>query len=387
MCWTPTGISLALNPNLSASRLCAKKEESVFKKLIQFTIIFLASLTILACDRVAGPGPNEVLSNYLDASLKGRYEESYSYVSADDKAVKDLQSYLKENEKTDNPFAQAIASKVSYKILKIEKSDKKATADVEITLPDFESISADIRADAAFKSAVGSGDKKEMERIMRKKLESDKVPLTTRKETFKNYLVKEEGGWKVFLDWKTEKIKRERQAKIQTLLAEAKDLKKSMKLHGAAQRYEQVLELDSKMFDAKKGLDETKEEIEKQAYIKNMVLYNLKAKYYKFDLKEKVPGVEFKLKNKGDRTLKEVEVTVYFKDASGAIIAEENYHPVLVTKYSFSGSDNKPLKPNYVWQIKGGGVYRTDSVPSEWKEGAVSAKITNIEFEEFQSNE
>jgi hypothetical protein len=327
---------------------------------------------------VAGPGPNEVLSNYLDASLKGRYEESYSYISADDKTVKDLQSYLKENEKTDGLFWQAIASKGSYKILKIEKSDKKATADVEITLPDFESISADIRGDAAFKSAAGSGDKKEMERIMRKKLENDKVPLTNRKVTFK--LVKEEDGWKVFEDWKTAK-------KIQTLLAEAKDLKKSMKLHGAAQRYEQVLELDSKMFDAKKGLDETKEEIEKQAYIKNMVLYNLKAKYYKFDLKEKVPGVEFKLKNKGDRTLKEVEVTVYFKDASGAIIAEENYHPVLVTKYSFSGSDNKPLKPNYVWQIKGGGVYRTDSVPSEWKEGAVSAKITNIEFEEFQSNE
>lgn len=350
----------------------------MFRKLIQFTIIFLASLTILACDRVAGPGPNEVLSNYLDASLKGRYEESYSYISADDKTVKDLQSYLKENEKTDGLFWQAIASKGSYKILKIEKSDKKATADVEITLPDFESISADIRGDAAFKSAVGSGDKKDMERIMRKKLENDKVPLTNRKVTFK--LVKEEDGWKVFEDWKTAK-------KIQTLLAEAKDLKKSMKLHGAAQKYEQVLELDSKMYDAKKGLDETKEEIEKQAYIKNMVLYNLKAKYYKFDLKEKVPGVEFKLKNKGNRTLKEVEVTVYFKDASGAIIAEENYHPVLVTKYSFSGSDNKPLKPNYVWQIKGGGVYRTDSVPSEWKEGAVSAKITNIEFEEFQSNE
>jgi hypothetical protein len=372
----------------------------MLRKLIQFTIIFLASLTILACDSenqtvvienlnvkgmiknhkmVAGLSPNEVLSNYLDASLKGRYEESYSYVSADDKAVKDLQSYLKENEKTDNPFAQAIASKVSYKILKIEKSDKKATADVEITLPDFESISADIRADAAFKSAVGSGDKKEMERIMRKKLESDKVPLTTRKETFKNYLVKEEGGWKVFLDWKTEKIKRERQAKIQTLLAEAKDLKKSMKLHGAAQKYEQVLELDSKMVDAKKGLEKTKKEIKKQAYIKNVVLYNLKAKYYKTYLEEKVPGVEFKIKNKGNRTLKEVEVTVYFKDASGTIIAEKTYHPVLVSKYSFS-RDNKPLKPNYIWQKGKGKFYKADSVPTEWKEGAVSAKITNIEF-------
>jgi hypothetical protein len=339
-------------------------------------------LAIVACEKLSGPSPDEVLNNYLDASLKGRYKEAYSYVSAEDKAIKDLQSYLKENEKEDNPFAQAIASKVSYKILKLKKSDKKATADVEITLPDFESIFADVMG-AAFKSAFGGGDEKEMEKILAKKLESGEVPLTTKKETFN--LVKQEDGWKVYLDWKSEKRNKEKQAKTQALLAEAEELKKSKKLHGAVEKYEQVLELDSEMVDAKEGLEETRKEIksfeEKQAYIKNLVLYDLKAKYYKTYLEEKVPGVEFKLKNKGDRILKEVEVTVYFKDANGTIIAEEDYHPVLVTKYSFSG-DNKPLKPNYVWQMERGKFYKADSVPSEWKEGAVSAKITNIEFEE-----
>lgn len=127
----------------------------------------------------------------------------------------------------------------------------------------------------------------------------------------------------------------------------------------------------------------TKKEIQKyedkQAYIKNIVLYDLKARYYKTYLGETVPGVEFKLKNEGNRSLKEVEVTVYFKDSTGTIIAEETYYPVLVTKYSFS-SDNKPLKPNYIWQIEHGKFYKADSVPDEWKEGAVSAKITNIEF-------
>ena len=206
--------------------------------------------------------------------------------------------------------------------------------------------------------------------------------MTTKEETFR--LVKEEGGWKVFLDWEAEKIRKKKQAKIQGLLAEAEELKKSKKLHGAVEKYEQILELDSEMVDAKEGLEETKNEIEsfekKQAYIKNVKLYDLKAKYYTTYLEEKVPGVEFKLKNKGDRSLKEVEVTVYFKDVNGTIIAEEDYHPVLVTKYSFSG-DNKPLKPNYVWQMERGKFYKADSVPSEWKEGSVSAKITNIEFE------
>lgn len=352
------------------------------RKITQFAIVCLISLTILGCGKLSGPSPNEVLDNYLDASLKGRYKEAYSYVSAEDKAIKDLQSYLKENENEDSPFAQAIVSRVSYKILKLEKSDKKATADVEITLPDFGSIFADIMG-AAFISAFGGGDDKEMEKILAKKFENGEVPLITKKETFS--LVKEEDGWKVFLDWKTEKIKKERQAEIQALLAEAEELKKSKKLHGAAEKYEQILELDSEMVDAKERLKETKKEIksfeEKQAYVKNVVLYDLKAMYYKTYLEEKVPGVKFKLKNKGNRTLKKVEVTVYFKDANGTIIAEEDYHPVLVTEYSFIG-DNKPLKPNYIWQMERGKFYKADSVPSEWKEGAASAKITNIEFEE-----
>jgi hypothetical protein len=358
----------------------AQKEERMHRKTIQFLIVCLACLSMVACQKLAGPSAKEVLSNYLDTSLKGRYEEAYSYVSSKDKSVKDLQGYLNDNMNDDNPFAQAIASKVSYEIKDIEESERNATANVEITLPDFGSIFTDVMG-AAFKSAFGGGGEKEMEDELAKKFESGEVPMITKEETFR--LVKEEGGWKVFLDWEAEKIRKEKQAKINGLLAEAEELKKSQKLHGAVEKYEQILELDSEMVNAKEGLEETKKEIksfeEKQAYIKNVELYDLKAKYYTTYLDEKVPGVEFKLKNKGDRSLKEVEVTVYFKDANSTIIAEEDYHPVLVTKYSFSG-DNKPLKPNYVWQMERGKFYKADSVPSEWKEGSVSAKITNIEF-------
>jgi hypothetical protein len=74
-----------------------------------------------------------------------------------------------------------------------------------------------------------------------------------------------------------------------------------------------------------------------------------------------------------------VEVTVYFKDVNDAIIFEEDFLPVLVSDYSFN--DNKPLKPNYVWSIGRGKYYPVEEVPSEWKYGSVSAKITDIEFE------
>ena len=75
-----------------------------------------------------------------------------------------------------------------------------------------------------------------------------------------------------------------------------------------------------------------------------------------------------------------MEVTVYLKDTDGNIIAEENFYPVLVSRYSFSGN-NKPLKPGYIWQMEKGKWYTIKDAPSEWQIGNAEARITNIEFE------
>ncbi len=126
----------------------------------------------------------------------------------------------------------------------------------------------------------------------------------------------------------------------------------------------------------KKINKEVKNFQDKQAYIENIDLYDLKAKYYDSFSGKKTPGVEFKLKNRGNKTLKEVKVTVYFKDSTGTIIAEKSYYPI--TEFSYSG--NNKLTPNYIWQIDNNMFYSANSVPNEWEEGSVSAKITNIEF-------
>jgi hypothetical protein len=118
----------------------------------------------------------------------------------------------------------------------------------------------------------------------------------------------------------------------------------------------------------------------KQDYIKNLEIYDFKAQYRDSLLDGRIPGVEFKIKNKGTETLDEVKVTVYFKDAKGNTIAEENYYPVLVSKFNIT-SDNKPLKPNYIWQMERGKFYTAKSVPSEWKEGAAEIRITDLQFE------
>ena len=47
--------------------------------------MLLFCLVLSACDTSSGPNPRSALSGYLDAALKGRYEESYSYLSAEDR--------------------------------------------------------------------------------------------------------------------------------------------------------------------------------------------------------------------------------------------------------------------------------------------------------------
>jgi hypothetical protein len=137
--------------------------------------------------------------------------------------------------------------------------------------------------------------------------------------------------------------------------------------------------------EAQREQEEARQEQEaaqrKASYIAEHVeLYDVQASYMDALLDGRVPGVLFKLRNTGDATLETVEVTFYFRDESGATIAEEDFHPVLASSYSLAS--RQPLKPGYVWQMEKGKFYTAKSVPSEWAEGNVEAKVTDIEFAE-----
>lgn len=350
-------------------------------KSITNSILLLMTFSLLVFSCSNGSSPSNVLNQYLDETFKLEYESAYSKLSNEDKSIKSLQEFLAENDKGEFGFlAKTMADKSSFKIIEIEKDKNKAKAIVELTIPDGEKIAGELMVSLFSKMFSDDFDEEEMASKMEEKYKDEEIPMTTEIDTMN--LVKDEDGWKIYLNWKAEKLKKEKEEKIEKLLSEAEELRKEKKLHGALDKYEQVLELDSKMVDAIEGKEETNGEIElfkeKQAYIENIQLYELKSKYYETYFDGKVPGVTFKLKNNGNRTLKRVEVTVYFKDSDGNIIFEEDYLPVLVSEYSFN--DNKPLKPNYVWSL-GDKFYKAEKVPSEWKVGSVSAKITDIEFE------
>lgn len=113
------------------------------------------------------------------------------------------------------------------------------------------------------------------------------------------------------------------------------------------------------------------------AYRDKVDLYDFSAKYTDSVLDGRIPGVQFKLKNNGDKTITSLKVVVYFQDEAGATIAEEDFYPINARSFMSSG----PLKPGYVWQNERGKFFAAKRVPSEWKSGMAHAEIDEIEFE------
>ena len=115
-----------------------------------------------------------------------------------------------------------------------------------------------------------------------------------------------------------------------------------------------------------------------QDYIANNVdLYDVEARFFDSLLDGRIPGVTFKLKNRGDRTLESVRVCVQFEDVNGKVISEETFQPI--SRHSFQ-ANSRPLKAGFVWQIEAGSLFAAKSVPSEWVEGRVTAKVVDVEF-------
>lgn len=119
---------------------------------------------------------------------------------------------------------------------------------------------------------------------------------------------------------------------------------------------------------------------EQQYIADNLELFDFQAKYMSDVVDGRIPGVTFKIKNKGERVLERINVVVYFRDASGEVIAEEDYTPVLVSRFN-RAEDNRPLMPGQIWQQEWGSFYTAKSVPVEWKEGAAEARIVEIRVE------
>ncbi len=266
----------------------------MFNRRLKSASLILASLAALA--GCMEKSPESILKQYLTYFSNADYKNAYTLLSVQDT------KFMTQEEFSDRSADSALLwSEVSFKIKsKPAVTDDTAKVAVDITSPDIRPLMKDAMkiamASALSKEDGGNDDSGDaLQQMLEEKIKEGKLPTMTQEQTYE--LVKESGEWKVVLGFA-------KQEKIKDLLSEAKDLREQNKLNVAKAKYEEVLELDSELVEAKTGLDETKGEIasfeEKQAYIKNVELYDLKSKYYSVPdewkegaVKAKITDIEF----------------------------------------------------------------------------------------------
>lgn len=171
--------------------------------------------------------------------------------------------------------------------------------------------------------------------------------------------------------------------KVAALKAEAEKLLRSDSFEEALVKYRALSEIPSGLDAAEQGIEATTKAMEKlsaeMSYIDKIEITEFQARRIDTNREKDIPAVRISLKNNGDRSLDKVKVIVYFQDKNGNTIYEEDFHPVFVTKYSFSGND-KPLKPGYIKEMERDKFYTLDTALSAWAEGKAIAKVTEIKF-------
>ena len=110
------------------------------------------------------------------------------------------------------------------------------------------------------------------------------------------------------------------------------------------------------------------------------------AKYIRTYTKGRVPGLRFRVKNNGARTIERLVVVVFFLDVNDAPIGEEEIS--LITNFGMF-SDTGLLKSNYSMKIPDDpDEYRVSPhITSEWKPGNVQLVIKEIQFPDTESEQ
>lgn len=317
----------------------------IFSKIV--LLLLPVVLTMPACSELFEPGPDDILDKYFEALYNGRNEEAYSYISTTDKEIRSFKEFEESICKTDDlRLAVHFSDKVSHKILNMEETKDKAKAEIELSLPDSELIFLNVIGPVII-SLIKKDDGDIVKRAVMDKYKDGNIPLITKKENY--CLVREKEGWKIFFNWKKQKLLAEAEQKVdkecyhgaieiyQSILKDnpedvdaregLKNIEKKQKneeirrllidarkyaLHDmeeAIKRYKEILKLDPENADAQRDLKEIEY---KKDYYNKVELYDLEAKYYETLLFGKVPGVRFKIKNNGNRTLDKIKVIFFF---------------------------------------------------------------------------
>lgn len=344
----------------------------------------LPTFTLSGCDQIFPPGVEATADRYLSAESSGDYIKMYNLVSVSDREARTLEEFR--NQDTIGAMVQLIRRSSSYQIISITGDAERATALVEMTVPDVGEMFMDMFG-KAWIAAMSDSNEQEITEDFKEKYKDGNLPMST--ITKELVLIKEAEGWRVFLDWaKTDRIQAlldesdslrdagelvEADEKLRDLLAIDPDHQRAQRKRESIAKENQKIEKQKQALEAEKyALEAEKQALEeKKSYISLVELSNVKVgEGRKRSYSDPEPAVFGTVTNKGKKALTRVVLTVYFLDDRGNVIGETDYP--IVTKYK------KLLKPNYV---KDFGYTVKDSAPSGWAK-KIRAEITDIEFAE-----
>ena len=326
----------------------------------RFAVLIMFVMWATGC--ATGPSPKEVMGKYLDAYGKGNYEEAYPLLSSTDKAAKSLDAF---SDSEGSEFMAILGPKASYQVKGVKTEGDKAKATVEIKTPDIKGVFGELIGKIMTMVLGGEPDSNALETMLAERVQGKNWPTITRTEYYD--LVKEKDGWKVFLNYEGIYKSQELKNKAEILETQKKYAEAESALEEATKLNPKDVEIPGKIMAMDRKATEYKES---QMYFDKIEVRNVSVGQDNLGQL----GVFGELKNRGNRTLRAVAITVYYLDKEGNGIHEKTYYPVLVTE-ELNG-DHQPLKPNYgktFW-------YRIDGAPSDWAK-KVKVAVTDVEFQ------
>jgi hypothetical protein len=141
--------------------------------------------------------------NYVTALYARDFLASYEQISRADRRLKDVHSYSRERGEFRDfirETAQAVARSVEVNLLEQRIEQDRAAVRIKAKVPDALALQAlllDWDSERLEKLAVGERD--ELLQIIDRQRREKRMAMIEGEETFN--LVKEAGGWKIFLNW------------------------------------------------------------------------------------------------------------------------------------------------------------------------------------------
>jgi len=170
-----------------------------------FLVALLLSSATLSAAELKQPSrdPEIVLKAYLRATYARDFADAYRYISTADRKIRDLDRYVQQRGSF-NGFALEISRKLSeaiaFELARRDENPYRIQFVAKYQVPDPKKLASWLlNWDAYRLNSSSAAERKQILDRIEKSTQSASLPMSAGEETFE--LVRENGEWRVFLNW------------------------------------------------------------------------------------------------------------------------------------------------------------------------------------------